>query len=69
LGPAGSAVVDAQGAPLPSRPLAPAATPEARMQRAKEAFQHLTTFTTIKSANKIVISLPQGDDVFCACSF
>jgi hypothetical protein len=60
LGPAGSAVLDAQGAPLPSRALAPAATPEARMQRAKEAFQHLTTFTTIKSANKIVISLPQG---------
>jgi len=60
VGHSSSPVLDAQGAPLPSRAVGPADTPEARMKLATQAFQHVTTFTIVKSANKIVINLPQG---------
>jgi hypothetical protein len=60
---AGSRVLDAQGSVLASRLVSSAASPEARMKLAVETFQHVATFTSVKSANKIVINLPQGDQL------
>ena len=67
VGAAGSRVLDSQGRLLASRHVSrvSGSSSTERMQLAVKEFQHVTTFTIVKSANKIVINhhLPQGENI------